>query len=42
MLRPEEDDRQAETTGSTIDSLIDEFNFPVPVQPVLEERAAGN
>ena len=42
VLRPEEDNRQAETTGSTIDSLIDEFNFPVPVQPVLEERAAGN
>jgi len=42
VLRPAEDDRQAETTGSTIDSLIDEFDFPVPVQPVLEERAAGN
>ena len=42
VLRPEEDDRQAETDGSTIDSLIDEFNFPVPVPPVLEERAAGN
>ncbi len=42
VLRPEEDDRQAETDGSTIDSLIDEFDFPVPVQPVLEERAAGN
>ena len=41
VLRPEEDDREAETDGSTIDSLIDEFDFPVPVQPVLEERAAG-
>ncbi len=42
VLRPEEDDRQAETDGSTIDSLIEEYDFPVPVQPVLEERAAGS
>ena len=42
VLRPEEDDREAETEGSTIDTLIEEFNFPVPVPPVLEERAAGN
>jgi Flp pilus assembly protein CpaB len=42
VLRPEEDDRQAETDGSTIDSLIEEFDFPVPVPPVLEERAAGS
>jgi Flp pilus assembly protein CpaB len=41
VLRPEEDEREAITDGSTIDSLIDEFKFPVPVQPVLEERAAG-
>jgi hypothetical protein len=42
VLRPEEDDREAETEGSTIDSLIEEFNFPVPVPPVLEGRAAGS
>ncbi|MEJ7802627.1 MAG: SAF domain-containing protein [Candidatus Limnocylindria bacterium] len=42
VLRPEEDDRQAETDGSTIDSLIEEFDFPVPVPPDLEERAAGS
>lgn len=40
-LRPDEDDREAETDGSTIDRLIDEFNFPVPVPPDLEGRAAG-
>jgi Flp pilus assembly protein CpaB len=42
VLRPEQDDREALTDGSTIDSLIDEFKFPVPLPPVLEERAAGN
>ncbi len=42
VLRPEEDDRAAITEGSTIDSLINEFDFPVPMPPVLEERAAGN
>ncbi len=41
-LRPEEDDRTAETEGSTIDMLIDEFDFPVPVPPQFEERRAGN
>ena len=29
-LRPAEDDRTAETEGSTIDRLVDEFGFPVP------------
>jgi Flp pilus assembly protein CpaB len=42
VLRPEEDDREAETDGSTIDMLIDEFDFPVPVPPEFEERSAGN
>ena len=42
VLRPDEDDREAVTEGSTIDSLIEEFDFPVPISPVLEERAAGN
>ena len=40
-LRPEQDDRTADTEGSTIDRLIDEFEFPVPEQPQFEERAAG-
>jgi Flp pilus assembly protein CpaB len=42
VLRAEEDDREAETDGSTIDMLLDEFDFPVPVPPEFEERAAGN
>jgi Flp pilus assembly protein CpaB len=42
VLRPELDDREAETDGSTIDMLIDEFDFPVPVPPEFEERSAGN
>jgi Flp pilus assembly protein CpaB len=42
VLRPEEDDRTAETEGSTIDTLIEEFDFPVPVPPEFEERSAGN
>lgn len=41
-LRPDEDDRTAETEGSTIDRLIEEFDFPVPVPPNFEERSAGN
>lgn len=40
-LRPEEDDRLAETDGSTIDRLIDEFDFPVPVPPALDDSAAA-
>jgi Flp pilus assembly protein CpaB len=41
-LRPEVDDRLADTDGSTIDRLIEEFGFPVPVPPELEDRSAGN
>jgi len=42
-LRPEEDDRTAETDGSTIDSLIEEYEFPVPRAPEFEEQqSAGN
>jgi Flp pilus assembly protein CpaB len=41
VLRPDEDDRTAETEGSTIDRLIEEFGFPVPVPPEFEDRAAG-
>lgn len=29
-LRPEEDDRTADTTGSTVDMLLEEFDFPLP------------
>lgn len=29
-LRPAEDDRTAETEGSTVDRLVEEFGFPVP------------
>jgi Flp pilus assembly protein CpaB len=36
VLRPDEDDREAETEGSTIDRLIEEFDFPVPEAPDLE------
>lgn len=36
VLRPEQDDRQAETEGSTIDRLIDEFEFPAPEEPAFE------
>jgi Flp pilus assembly protein CpaB len=32
-LRPAEDDRTAETEGSTVDRLVEEFEFPVP-QPL--------
>ena len=37
VLRPEEDDRTAETEGSTIDRLVEEYGFPVP-RPVLSEE----
>jgi len=33
VLRPDEDDRVAKTSGSTIDSLINEFGFPYPKAP---------
>ena len=41
-LRADEDDRTADTEGSTIDRLIEEFDFPAPVPPEFEERSAGN
>jgi Flp pilus assembly protein CpaB len=41
VLRPELDDRMAETEGSTIDMLIEEYGFPVPRPPDFEDRAAG-
>jgi Flp pilus assembly protein CpaB len=33
VLRPDEDGRTAVTTGSTFDTLLEEFGFPVPRQP---------
>ena len=41
VLRPDVDDRVATTDGSTIDTLIDEFGFPVPKPPVFEDRSAS-
>jgi Flp pilus assembly protein CpaB len=42
-LRAELDDRTAETEGSTIDMLIDEYEFPLPRALELDEPpAAGN
>ncbi|HEX2765434.1 MAG TPA: Flp pilus assembly protein CpaB [Candidatus Limnocylindria bacterium] len=40
-LRPDQDDRVADTDGSTIDMLIDEFGFPIPQPPPLDEEQAG-
>lgn len=42
VLRPDEDDRMADTTGSTLDMLLDEFGFPIPEQPALEEQPPAN
>jgi len=40
VLRPDVDDRTASTEGSTIDSLIDEYGFPVPIPPEFDARSA--
>jgi Flp pilus assembly protein CpaB len=42
VLRPDEDNRVANTTGSTLDMLLDEFGFPIPEPPALEEQAPAN
>lgn len=42
VLRPDEDDRVADTTGSTLDMLLDEFGFPIPEQPALGEQPPAN
>lgn len=39
VLRPDEDGRTATTLGSTFDTLLDEFGFPVPRQPVFPTPA---
>jgi Flp pilus assembly protein CpaB len=41
VLRPDVDDRTADTEGSTIDRLIDEYGFPVPGPPVFDKGSAG-
>jgi Flp pilus assembly protein CpaB len=41
VLRPDEDERTATTDGSTIDRLIEEYDFPVPRPPVLEDLTTG-
>jgi Flp pilus assembly protein CpaB len=40
-LRPDLDDRVAKTTGSTIDSLINEFRFPYPEAPQVGTNQAA-
>jgi hypothetical protein len=40
VLRSELDDRTAVTEGSTIDRLIEEYGFPVPLPPVLGGESA--
>lgn len=39
VLRADADDRTATTKGSTIDTLIDEFGFPVPLPPKFTQQA---
>lgn len=41
VLRPDEDDRTATTEGSTIDRLIEEYDFPVPRPPDLDDQTTG-
>jgi len=38
VLRPDEDERTADTIGSTLDMLIEEFSFPAPQIAELENR----
>ena len=40
VLRPDIDDRTAVTEGSTLDRLIEEYGFPVPLPPEFEEPSA--
>ena len=41
VLRPEEDDRTAETKSSAVDRLVEEYGFPVPRRILCEEDPAG-
>ena len=38
VLRPDQDERTAETDGSTLDMLVEEFGFPTPLIAELENR----
>jgi Flp pilus assembly protein CpaB len=40
VLRPDVDDRTADTEGSTIDRLIEEYGFPVPLPPEFQRESA--
>jgi hypothetical protein len=40
VLRPDVDYRTAETEGSTIDRLIEEYDFPVPLPPEFLQESA--
>jgi Flp pilus assembly protein CpaB len=40
VLRADPDDRTATTVGSTIDRLLDEFGFPVPLPPEFTQKQA--
>lgn len=42
VLRPQEDDRTADTEGSTVDMLLEEFDFPVPRPAELEDGATSS
>ena len=43
VLRPEQDDRTAETDGTTIDHLIEEYEFPLPRSLDIDDSpSAGN
>ena len=42
VLRPDIDDRTAETDGSTIDRLIEEYDFPVPLPPEFERGSSAS
>ena len=42
VLRHDEDERTAETEGSTVDRLLEEYDFPLPARPEFEELQAAN
>ncbi|HEX2193658.1 MAG TPA: RcpC/CpaB family pilus assembly protein [Candidatus Limnocylindria bacterium] len=41
VLRADVDDRVAETDGSTLDRLIEEYGFPVPLPPEFDQGSAS-
>jgi Flp pilus assembly protein CpaB len=42
VLRPDIDDRVAETEGSTLDRLMEEFGWPIPKAPPLDDDEASS